>query len=64
MATRAPILCDVTQLRLGDRFAHHGRTLRVDRVVRDPELPATVFVRTVEGVVPTFSELDIVWLAD
>jgi hypothetical protein len=64
MATRTAVFAEVRDLRLGDRFTHAGRTWNVDRVVMDPELPAVVFVRTVEGTTPSFSELDIVWLAD
>jgi hypothetical protein len=64
MATHAPVFAGVMELRLGDRFNHQGRTWNVDRVVKDPDQPAVVFVRTVEGSTASFSELDIVWLAD
>lgn len=64
MPARAPVFAEVTQLRLGDRFRHQGRTWRVDHVVKDPDIPAVVFVRTVEGATPSFTDLDIVWLAD
>jgi hypothetical protein len=64
MPIHTPVFAEVTGLRLGDRFSHDGRTWNVDRVVKDPEIPAVVFVRTVEGTTESFSELDIVWLAD